>query len=268
MRRRLRILAIAVVAAAVIAAPFVFASRPQAMKGVSAVSRWYSPWAKSTHAEVACRDCHASPTLLSRAGFAVRVSTGLLTSAIGSRNVTTAFSEPTNRACLVCHSDLRSVSPKGDLQIPHRAHIELLKMRCVECHSGVAHDTTRDGSSIPPMKGCLRCHDGRVAKDACSACHTAKAAPASHKAPDWLVVHASAGSSPECVRCHKWAKNWCSDCHSHRPKSHGRDWRRTHGQAVAVHRDCEACHTASFCTRCHGDVPKLNFDPALTLIRR
>ena len=40
-----------------------------------------------------------------------------------------------------------------------------------------------------------------------------------------------------------------------------------HGAAVKLHRGCEACHAAPFCTRCHGVVPKLNFDPALKLVK-
>jgi hypothetical protein len=36
---------------------------------------------------------------------------------------------------------------------------------------------------------------------------------------------------------------------------------------VARHRNCEACHAAPFCTRCHGELPKLNLDPALKLVR-
>jgi len=35
---------------------------------------------------------------------------------------------------------------------------------------------------------------------------------------------------------------------------------------VKVHRDCEVCHTGSFCINCHGDVPQLNFDPNLKLV--
>ena len=35
----------------------------------------------------------------------------------------TLFDKPTNEACLSCHIDLRTVSPKGDLNIPHRAHV-------------------------------------------------------------------------------------------------------------------------------------------------
>jgi CxxC motif-containing protein (DUF1111 family) len=40
-----------------------------------------------------------------------------------------------------------------------------------------------------------------------------------------------------------------------------------HGAKVKAHRNCEVCHTGAFCTRCHGTVPQLNFDPALKLVK-
>ncbi len=92
------------------------------------------------------------------------------------------FATPTNEACLECHNDLRSVSPKGDLQIPHRAHVTILKMECVECHDYLVHELNPSGKHLPTMAGCLRCHDGDTAKDTCTACHTQKAAPDSHQA--------------------------------------------------------------------------------------
>ena len=70
-----------------------------------------------------------------------------------------------------------------------------------------------------------------------------------------------------CVPCHGWTTNWCADCHSRRPRDHTADWRKTHGQAVAAHRNCEACHTADFCIKCHGAVPQQNFNPALKLVQ-
>jgi uncharacterized Fe-S cluster protein YjdI len=56
------------------------------------------------------------------------------------------------------------------------------------------------------------------------------------------------------------------DCHADRPQSHGDDWRAVHGERVAEHRSCEACHIGAFCVRCHGEVPRLNYDPALELV--
>jgi hypothetical protein len=176
------------------------------------------------------------------------------------------FETPTNEACLECHSDLRTISPKGDLQIPHRAHITILKMDCVDCHRYLVHELSPEGKHTPPMIECLTCHDGDTAKDACTACHTQKAAPESHSASDWLITHAAQVDDPECITCHKWKDDWCADCHRDQPRSHTSDWRSVHGERVAEHRNCEACHEADFCVRCHGVVPPLNFDPTLKLV--
>lgn len=226
----------------------------------------YRTWSGSTHAEVGCSACHARPGNLSQASFRAVVLGESAASLVDSSKGRSAFFSPSNEACLVCHSDLRTVSPKGDLQIPHRAHVTVLEMRCVECHAYLVHDKSPEGKHVPPMAACLKCHDGDTAKDDCGACHTAKAAPETHRTADWLVVHGQASLGQDCDRCHKWASRWCADCHSQRPKSHGNDWRQVHGARVAEHRNCEACHAGSFCTKCHGTVPQLKFDPALRLV--
>lgn len=224
----------------------------------------YKPWSTSSHLEAGCEGCHIRPDVFSRAKYRARM-VGEFYLSLVSAHEPDVFGKPTNRACVACHSDLRTVSPKGDLQIPHRAHITLLKMKCIACHDYLVHEKSPEGKHTPPMAGCLRCHDGDTAKDSCTACHTEKAAPLTHRAKDWSIVHAQEAKDPRCNSCHKWTANWCADCHSRRPKSHGDDWRAVHGLRVKTHRGCEACHAAPFCVRCHGEVPALNFDPTVKL---
>jgi hypothetical protein len=231
------------------------------------LAKQYAPWAVSAHAETRCEWCHVRPGLLDRTGWRVEMVGEFYVSLVSRTRVPDAFAVPTDEACLVCHSDLRTVSPDGDLKIPHRAHVSILKMRCVECHRFLVHEKSPEGKRTPPMAACLTCHDGDRAKNACSTCHTQKAAPASHKAKDWLVVHGATAASDGCDTCHKWTASWCADCHAQRPLSHGADWRAVHGRAVAAHRGCEACHAGTFCIRCHGEVPRLNLDPTLQLVR-
>jgi len=229
----------------------------------------HAPWLKSTHAEVGCEDCHIKPGLPAQAAYRGRMIGEWYTSLVLRSRVPNVFAAPTNAACLSCHYDLRTVSPKGDLQIPHKAHVQVLKMKCVECHDYLVHEKSPEGKHTPRMADCLRCHDGDVADDTCTACHTEKAAPATHRAKEWASVHATEAALPgaKCADCHKFTDKWCVDCHSRRPKSHTKDWRKTHGARVAQRRNCEACHEASFCIRCHGEVPQLNFDPALKTVR-
>lgn len=241
-------------------------TRPGYLRRIPTFSQPVAEWSRSSHAEVSCEQCHVQPGMLARARYGLRMAGEFYLRIPVSSRVPEVMVSPTNAACLVCHSDLRTVSPEGDLRIPHRAHVEILKMRCVECHSNLVHEPGSDGKNVPPMESCLTCHDGDIAKDSCSACHTEKAAPKSHAASDWLVVHADQAESATCPTCHRWAEDWCTDCHTQRPVSHGGDWRATHGRAVESHRSCEACHAGGFCIRCHGEVPQQNYDPTLKLV--
>lgn len=267
-RRRLVRAALVVAAVTVLVAlPAYLSSLPGFFGRYPALAAQYEPWSTSPHLGVSCEGCHVPPQPLDRAAYRTRmVGEFYLSIAAGSRDPE-LFPTPTNDACLSCHSELRSSSPKGDLQIPHRAHITILAMQCVQCHNYLVHELNPAGKLSPTMDGCLTCHDGDTAKDACTACHTQKAAPESHAGSAWLIEHAEQADDPACVTCHKWKADWCVDCHRNRPLSHGSDWRAVHRDAVGVRRTCEACHTAEQCARCHGDVPELNFDPTLTLVQ-
>lgn len=267
-RRRL-LAAGAVVLAVILLAgvPALITMRPAFFGRFDGLAEKYEPWSTSTHVEATCQDCHASPGVLSRTVFQTKMVGEFYVSLVSRSRVPGGFGAPTNAACQSCHDDLRSVSPKGDLRIPHRAHVTILKMRCTECHNFLVHEKSPEGKLAPSMSGCLRCHNGDVAKDNCTACHTEKSAPDSHRAADWSRTHAAAADDPECDSCHKWTENWCVDCHTKRPESHSANWRKLHGSAVKARRSCEACHEGPFCERCHGEVPQLNFDPALKLVR-
>lgn len=264
--RWVRIGAVVLAAAVLIGIPLWLTSQPGFFGRYPGLAEKYTPWSTSTHLEAGCEGCHVPPTALARAGYRTRMVGEFYVSLVNRTRIPAVFSAPTNQACLSCHSDLRSVSPKGDLQIPHRAHVTILKMQCIECHDYLVHELSPEGKHTPPMVGCMECHDGDKAKDSCSACHTEKAAPPSHASGDWLVAHGDQAGDPECESCHKWADDWCVDCHSQRPTSHGSDWRAVHGDVVKQHRSCEACHDAAFCVRCHGVVPQDNFDPSLELV--
>ncbi len=257
----------ALVLVLLVAVPGYIAAQPGFFRRFPGLSSRYEPWSMSTHALVACQSCHVPPTALARTAYSARMVGEFYMSLVMPSRTPNVFASPTNDACLSCHYDLRAVSPKGDLQIPHRAHVEVLKMRCIECHKYLVHELSPEGKHTPTMAGCLRCHNGDTAKNSCTTCHTKKAAPASHHVGNWDVIHPERAADPKCDSCHRWTDHWCADCHAHRPASHGPDWRTLHGQKVATHRNCEACHKGSFCVRCHGEVPRLNFDPKLKLVQ-
>jgi hypothetical protein len=268
-RRRLLVFtAIAVLVIVLLAAvPAYFASRPDFFSRYPRLAASYTDWADSKHKDVPCQSCHAAPTLAGQAGYSARMVGEFYLSLASVDRTPGVFAAPTNAACQVCHAQLVTTSPAGDLIIPHKAHVDVLKLECATCHRYLVHELSPKGTHTPPMAACLVCHDGRQAKNACVTCHTAKAAPETHKATDWLRVHADRQAGADCPSCHAWTPDWCADCHLRRPPSHVVTWRTTHPAAVSAHRNCEVCHTASDCIRCHGVVPKPNFDPSIKLVR-
>jgi hypothetical protein len=247
--------------------PGYIASQPQFWARYPGTSEAYKTWSTSVHADVGCQSCHVPPDWAAQALYTARMPGEFYLSMVMPSRQPMVLSVPTNAACSSCHTDLRKVSPSGDLNIPHSAHVNVLKLKCITCHSYLVHKKNPSGTDKPTMSGCLRCHNGKTAKNNCSACHTEKALPANHRNPDWVVIHPQMQKQIDCAKCHKWTVNWCAQCHATRPRSHAATWRKDHGAAVRRHRDCEACHQAAFCIRCHGALPMLNFDPKLKLVR-
>ncbi|MBI5230977.1 MAG: hypothetical protein HY876_02305 [Coriobacteriales bacterium] len=268
-QRRAAVIAAVVVGVvtALVIVPGFIASQPDFMKRYTNMDAEYATWSTSVHAQVACSRCHVPPRATAQLGHRVRMLGEFYVSVVSRGRQPKLLSTPTNEACASCHIDLRTVSPSGDLNIPHRAHVNVLKLKCVKCHGYLVHLSNPEKKHTPRMVTCLSCHDGKQAKNACSTCHTDKAAPVSHRAKDWVVVHPDKQKETDCTKCHKWTDKWCAECHSRRPRSHGDKWRSKHRFQVEAHRNCEACHKAAFCVRCHGEVPKKNLDPALTLVQ-
>jgi hypothetical protein len=228
----------------------------------------HDTWADSTHAEAHCSDCHVDPTFVAQYAFRARMAGKFYISLVSTSGKPYKFGTPTDAACMSCHDIVRKVSPKGDLRLPHKAHVKVLKLKCVRCHNFLIHKKTPEGKNTPRMVDCMKCHDGTTATNVCSKCHTKKAVPATHRLVNWTVVHSQQAAKPgaECTKCHKFTNKWCSDCHARRPSTHGKDWRAKHGDRGRTRRNCEACHAKSFCVRCHGQLPALNFNPALKLV--
>lgn len=251
---------------ALVVVPGYISWQPQFLDRYPEFDESYDTWSTSVHANVACQSCHVEPDRAARIAYGARMLSEFYISLVDAGREPALFPKPTSAACSDCHIDLRTVSPSGDLNIPHRAHVDVLEMECIECHRFLVHAAGPEGSNRPPMAGCLECHDGVVAKSECVSCHTDKDEPDTHLAETWLVEHPKQANA-ECNECHDWKDDWCADCHAQKPESHTADWRATHGDRVNAHRNCEACHETSFCVRCHGEVPRKNFDPLLKVVR-
>ena len=246
--------------------PGYIATQPKFLERYTGFDARYASWTMSTHGEVPCQRCHVAPRLAAQLMFDIRMLGEFYASMVLPSRQPKLFTLPQNEACTTCHLDSRTVSPSGDLQIPHRAHVGVLKLKCVRCHAYLVHRTNPEGKHTPRMVACLTCHDGRTAKRECSDCHKKKSLPLNHRTAAWLVVHPQKQKELDCGKCHKWTKDWCAHCHLQRPASHAGRWRSQHRYKVEAHRNCEACHKGPFCIRCHGEVPKLNLDPALKFV--
>jgi len=246
--------------------PGYLATQPKFLQRYAEMDTFYTSWTTSTHAEVSCQSCHIAPRVVPRAMYAVRMLGEFYASIVMPSRQPRLFTSPKNEPCTSCHQDTRTTSPAGDLKIPHRAHVRVLKLPCVHCHAFAVHKTNPEGKHTPRMATCLVCHDGRKARKDCPACHTKKDLPANHKSADWVVVHPLKQKEFDCKSCHGWTGRWCRRCHLERPRSHAVRWRSNHRFKVQRHRNCEACHDGPFCVRCHGEVPRLNLDPTLRLV--
>jgi hypothetical protein len=249
-----------------IVAPAYIATQPSFVQRYPNLTPNYETWSTSVHANVPCMDCHVKPDLLSRSLFTARMLSEFYISMVAPGREPKLFGPPVNSSCESCHEDLRTVSPSGDLNIPHRAHVDVLHLPCIRCHTYLVHQANPEGTHTPRMVTCLQCHNGKIAKNGCSTCHRDKAIPQSHRDPNWLIIHPTMQAKINCKQCHAWTANFCVACHITRPKDHGPDWRTKHGQQVAIHRNCEACHPAAFCINCHGQLPMKNFNPNLHLV--
>lgn len=274
-RRYWRAALLLVVFSVLVLGPGYTANQPSFYERFEGLGAYQATWANSTHANVPCQSCHVDPGPVAQSIYAVRMAGEAYLALLPALREPATLSTPPTAACNRCHVDLRSVSPAGDLLIPHTAHVDALGVDCIVCHVGeLVHNADPAISTTPRMATCLTCHDGQTADEACDACHTEKGIPANHQEPTFIVDHAERQSEIDCQSCHAWREDWCRECHERRPRSHGTganpsEWRAAHRDVVAARapRNCEACHEDSFCIECHGELPPGNYDPAVELVR-
>lgn len=219
----------------------------------------YDTWTQSTHSRVSCNLCHVKPGFLSALEFRFALFRLAYVTVTKDPSKPTEVTLPANENCDQCHKVKRTISPSGDLKIPHQSHVKLRKLRCVDCHRNMVHSVNPTKRNRPPMIACYKCHDGKRAPNRCDACHTEKGVPDDHKAADWLMTHSDKQKQdPQyCVKCHGWVKDYCSECHQRRPRSHATKWRTNHQVKIASFGKggCMHCHQDAMCIRCHGQVP-------------
>lgn len=256
MSRRLIQLAIAAAVGLVVfllVLPVFSTLHPDYYRRYPAMGERMDNWAVSTHSRISCVQCHTEPGVAGFLSFSARSVPAFYSQLLQGAKSTNLLGAPNRNACQKCHTTYRTVAPSGDLLIPHRAHVVVLKMNCTTCHKDLVHSENRRGFNRPEMETCVsKCHDGDTASNECSDCHTAKAIPATHKASDWTQVHGDKAESVDCGKCHDWTPDYCADCHAKRPASHAGNWKKAHGPHAQKRGDgCLVCHKQKFCKECH-----------------
>jgi len=214
---------------------------------------YYQSWQASTHSSVECRECHIPP------GALPYVETKL-----GSfREIYVHFSshpdaplavtrDIPNSNCLECHEP----PPDPSLPTVTFSHDKHSGLNCISCHVRFVHTTVNPPYYQNPaaMSSCLKCHNGSIAPDNCSYCHTAP--------------HEVRG---ECSNCHE-QQSWtnasfehpfpptgghanltCTDCHVSKPGVEnipGTQLPKADPACISCHgdhhnglTDCASCHT-------------------------
>ncbi|ADG81982.1 NapC/NirT family cytochrome c [Thermincola potens] len=220
----------------------------------------YVTWEASSHVQVACTDCHIKPGLgnLIIHKIAALKELALYFTNTYDRPIKMSHKLP-DEVCTQCHSTFREYTPSGDLIIPHERHAGK-GVKCVECHSGVAHGNivrrglTKDGNyaawttavgkqqmakdfTEPKMNVCMDCHSKRRVTNACEACHTSITMPPDHKVKGFGVTHG------------KLAKkdiSYCNKCHSYAVAGN---------EIPGVSKVAEYARGNSFCYNCHMKRP-------------
>jgi len=153
------------------------------------------------------------------------------------------------RICENCHRDkaasLTALAPRSHLPATERPLDHTLAFR-------------RDHAEAA-ARGAQRCAVCHVQmsgnpKDACDECHQ-RMVPADHRITWRELDHGpeAVADRTRCATCH--VVEFCSACHSQRPRSHGTfgTFNESHAQLARLNpRPCVVCHTASFCDRCHS----------------
>ncbi len=233
--------------------PVVSMLQPNYYRRYPALGQRMDHWATSTHSKISCAECHVEPGARGFLTFAAESVPAFYSQLLSGPDNTNLLKAPSRAACQKCHTSYRRVAPSGDLLIPHRAHVETLKIECAACHKDMVHSLNRRGFNRPEMEGCLeQCHDGDQASNECLDCHTRKETPATHSQGDWLEIHGD-NASEECGTCHDWTPDYCAKCHENRPPSHVGNWKAEHGPLANERGDgCLVCHGGEkFCKECH-----------------
>jgi nitrate/TMAO reductase-like tetraheme cytochrome c subunit len=240
---------------------------------------YYESWKTSSHADIACVDCHIPPGItaeLRKKYEAVSMVARYFTGTYG----TNPWAEVDDAACLECH-ERRLLKGKvlfGQVLFDHGPHLTELRrgkrLRCTSCHSQIVQ-----GSHITVTQTtCTLCHfKGQASNQGTASCTLCHQVPTAVAAGDDLDFdHADVERfGMECVSCHtpppstsgSVPRERCLSCHNEPERlerfAEGEMLHETH---VTDHKvECTHCHleiehvvprhmeaTRTECSTCHG----------------
>ncbi|MHB1420700.1 MAG: cytochrome c3 family protein [Bacillota bacterium] len=239
----------------------------------------YSTWKVSSHSQFGCLTCHSQPGLNGTLASLVNGTENLILHYV-NKTGRTLFRKSTriipSERCLGCHTLKRIVTPSGDLTVPHAKHVNVFKVKCLDCHVNVVHgqadvnEEKGQAGELPPVKInavqtrpsmsiCMKCHDGEIAPNDCQICHKKVRIPDTHADPGWKTGNHGGEAKQkvrECLNCHAIAagnaapkiasgktlgeivraNDFCWGCHLKRPPGHDEGWSFNHRERAQVDR--------------------------------
>lgn len=189
----------------------------------------YYTWKASSHSNMGCIDCHTVEGVRGAYDFAKDLARWTYSEVTKSYVLPIRlFRGVDDEVCFRCHSFKREASVPGNLIIPHEAHTDK-RVRCVSCHSAVAHgDIAKRAitrkidikqwdedlglqqmakSLVHTNKAdCMSCHYRRKVTTDCIACHGEILLPEYHKPSTFVKQHGREAREQlaDCNFCHGW----------------------------------------------------------------
>lgn len=179
LRLAIQLAILLIILAAVSGVAFVeYSAQPGFCKTCHIMRPYYESWAGSSHADVACIECHYAPGIRAEAMGKLQAANQVVKYVTGRYDVK-PWAEIEDAACLRsgCHTDRKlegAIAYKG-LRFDHAHHLGDLRrgkqLRCTSCHSQIvqgAHVAVTEATCFlchfkgrpvgDPVAGCLGCH--------------------------------------------------------------------------------------------------------------
>jgi nitrate/TMAO reductase-like tetraheme cytochrome c subunit len=291
-RRRRWIIAGSVVGAVIvllIIAAFVaahFTSRSSFCNSCHEMNPYYASWQTSTHKTAECRDCHIPPGFVSYIKTKLGSLREIYVHVSGNPEAPLAVTRKIpNASCFRCHDN-----PPADPSLPtvtfaHKTHSGI---DCISCHVRLVHRSVTPPVYVDPatMPACFVCHNGSIAPNSCTTCHTAPheargecstchdtsgwasaagkhtfALTGAHAGVACTACHVSkpgvanipgtqlAQADPSCITCHKDHHGGLTDCAGCHTPTAWKDVDFEHPFALT------GAHAALTCADCHVSKP-------------